>query len=347
VAAAAAGAEGAARKAARRGLNVLKSRGVATPEQRRVGTIAATEAEIFEGWMMAPDPTVTQLFALTARAGTGRMRTCFVVLHPQRGVARVDNAALSKTQLHDSFDRALPNAGFDPVQVPIAWARHRVADARRAAKARGVPEPLGFSSAASLLYPLPESAPPHPLDEEGLELTAEDAKELAKGSASLHLVPEFRGWLPSNAAVQQLLYELGQKLGPSPEGREPDAVRKHLAEEVAAATDRFFSPELREELLGRMKDAALSVLSRDEQQALLVVATMKAVASAGLVTDPPRDIPFLRGFFDKAVGMLIAQNGGRLKIPVPTAAAAANGEAPGGEEPGASSSEPSEAAEAR
>ena len=42
-------------------------------------------------------------------------------------------------------------------------------------------------------------------------------------------------------------------------------------------------------------------------------------AGLGLVTNPPRDVPFLRAFFDKAVAMMLAQGGGKLRIPVPTA----------------------------
>jgi hypothetical protein len=44
---------------------------------------------------------------------------------------------------------------------------------------------------------------------------------------------------------------------------------------------------------------------------------MKAIAKCGLVTNPPREVPFLKAFFDKAVAMMVAQGGGRLRIPVP------------------------------
>ena len=49
---------------------------------------------------------------------------------------------------------------------------------------------------------------------------------------------------------------------------------------------------------------------------------MKVIEQCGLVTNPPRDVPFLKAFFDKAVAMMIAQSGGRLRIPVPNAALA-------------------------
>src|SRR6516165_318694 len=44
-----------ARKAARRGINVLKSRGVPIPERTRVARIAAAEADTYEAWFRPPD----------------------------------------------------------------------------------------------------------------------------------------------------------------------------------------------------------------------------------------------------------------------------------------------------
>jgi hypothetical protein len=106
-------------------------------------------------------------------------------------------------------------------------------------------------------------------------------------------------------------------------------MQQRLQEEVLAATDRYFTPELREELVRSMKDAALSVLTRlGEATALEVVATMKTIENAGLITDPPQEIGFLRGFFDKALSLLLAQNGGRLRIPVSGARADATDDAP-------------------
>ena len=75
--------------------------------------------------------------------------------------------------------------------------------------------------------------------------------------------------------------------------------------------------ERREQLAGWMQDSALSVLQRaGEQPALEVVAAIKTIRAAGLITNPPHGIPFLRAFFDKAVGLMVAQGGGQLRIPV-------------------------------
>lgn len=308
---------GAARKTARRGLNVLRSRGIAIPERRRVAVVAGPPAEeTFEAWMLAPDTAGNVLLVVTAHAPTSRYRAAFVVLHDVLGVHRVDTAVLSQSQLKETMGRVLPGAAYKPVRVGVEWARARIAAARKRHAETGVPEPLGLASAANLLEPVPAEPPPHPFEEEGLELALDDAREIAKESQSLHSLLEFRHWFPTRAAVDELLAKLGEGLAP---GEEPDAdvMSKRLTEEIEAATDRYFSPERREELVRAMRDSALSVLGREgEQRALDVAATMKVIEQAGLITDPPREIPFLKAFFEKAVSALLSQGGGRLRIPV-------------------------------
>ena len=312
--------DGAARKSARRALNVLRSRGVRIPEKKRVATLA-NAAETVEAWMMAPDSGGMQLFAITSRGPSGRYNASFVYLHGSMGVARVDNATMSQSQLKEHFAKVLPGAGYGATSVPAPWARFRIADARRIQSERKLAEPLGFTTAARLLEPVPSEPVTHPFDDEGFELSDDDAAELAKSSATLHNTPEFRSWLPTNTAMQELLVNVGGKLTPG-ETPDPQVVTQHLQSEISAATDRFFSPEVREELVRRMKDSAFSALARDgEQRALEIAATMKTILKCGLVTDPPRDVPFLKAFFDKAVALMLAQSGGRLRIPVPAALA--------------------------
>jgi hypothetical protein len=89
------------------------------------------------------------------------------------------------------------------------------------------------------------------------------------------------------------------------------------------AADRFFSPEVRAVIASRMKDAAVSVRARKgDDRATEVLATARAVREAGLITSPPREVGFLVGMFQKAVGALLQQGGGSLRVPVPAAAGA-------------------------
>lgn len=311
-------ATGAARKAARRGLNVLKARGVSVPSERHVASVSGEKAaEIEEALLLAPDSSGSVCLVITSRSPTSKAHSVFVYLHDDFGIHRVNVGDLSQSQLKDALARALPGAEYRPVKVPVPWARARIAAARKTHSGRGVPEPLGFSSAASLLEPVPSEPEEHPFDGEGLELGEEDAQDLAKNSHALHLLPEFRGWFPPKGAVDELLFKVGETLTPGAEPA-PEELQKKLEEQVIAATDRFFTPERRENLARQMKDSALSVLSREgEVRTLEVVATMKNIREAGLITNPPHEIGFLRGFFDKAISALAYQDGGRLRIPMP------------------------------
>jgi len=94
--------------------------------------------------------------------------------------------------------------------------------------------------------------------------------------------------------------------------------RNLIDAKVLEATDRYFSPQRKEDLLRSMKDAALSVLAREgEQTALEVAAVMTVIGSSGLITNPPSEVAFLRGFFQKALSLMAARDGGSLRIPVP------------------------------
>jgi hypothetical protein len=307
---------GQARKAARRALNVLRARGVRLPETRRVVSLSARSEAVHEAWLLAPDAAGNVLLVFTAHTPASRYQTAFVVLNEATGIHRVELAELSHSQLKESMAKALPSADYKPVRVPVGWARARAAEARKRHAELGIPEPLGLTSSAALLEPVPGESVAHPFEEEGLELSDDDARELCKESARLHALPEFRNWLPTRQAVDELLAQVGETLVP---GEEPDGeqLRQRMDAEVLAATDRYFSPERREQLVRALKDSALSVLQREgETRALEVAAVMKLVGQAGLITDPPHEVPFLRAFFEKAISILAAQGQGKLRIPV-------------------------------
>jgi hypothetical protein len=318
VAAVAEHGQGAPRKAARRAVNVLKARGISVPEQRRISAVGGARApETFEAWITPPDSGGSALVVIAARSPTSRYRAAFVFFHEAAGILRVETGELSQSQLRETWGRILPSGQQRPIRVPVEWARARVATARARHAKLGTPEPLGLGVAQPLLEPVPAEAPTHPFDEEGLELSDEDAQDLVKSSAKLHELPEFRPWFPAREAIDELLTKLGERLEPGTEP-DPQSAAQNLQEEIRAATDRYFSPQRRSELIAAMKDAALGVLQRDgEVRALEVVAAMKVIEKAGLITDPPHEVPFLRAFFDKAVAVLLAQGGGSLRVPVP------------------------------
>lgn len=317
VAVAAEQATGAVRKVARRGLNILKSRGIPIPAKGRVATVAQVHSvPTIRAWVMPPDATGGVVVILAAHTPTRRCRTAFVYMHDELGIHRVESGEQSLTQLKEAMARLAPGTSLRPVEVPLDWARARIVAARQRHSATGVPQPLGLTTIARLLEPAPEVLPEHPFDSEGFELSDEDAREMAANSGRLHELPEFRNWLPPRAALDEMLAKVGEHLEPDvqPEQSELTAI---IESEIKSATDRLFSPQVRDQLIITMKDSALSVLSREgETKTLEVVAAMKRIAAAGLITDPPNEVGFLRAFFDKALAVLLAQGQGRLNIPV-------------------------------
>jgi hypothetical protein len=317
VAVAAERAEGKARKAARRALNVLKSRGIQPPAVARVASVGVKkEEETFEGYLLAPDGNGVSLVVVAARTATSRYRALFAFVTRTGGVVDVRVTELGQAQLKEAIQGALRGAKYRPVKVPVEWARARIHEARSLHRERGVAEPLGFAGSESLLGEPPKEPPQHPFDAEGFELADDDAKELVLKSAELHRHPEFRGWLPSRQAVDEMLANVGRSLPAGEAEPDPKAVEQALQAEVLAATDRYFTPERRADLVLSMKDGALSVLAREgEGAALEIAATIKGIERCGLITDPPHDVPFLKIFFEKALGVLLQQGRGQLRVP--------------------------------
>ncbi len=346
VAVVAEGGAGAARKAARRGLNVLRSRGIKVEQQPRVASLSASQRDqetTVEAWLVAPDSSGTALVVIASRSPTTRAQSGFFQVHDAFGLLQVNVGELSGSALKDSLKRA-SGSGAQAVRIPVEYARQRVAAARELGKRAGRPEPLGMTRAEELLAPLPAEEVPHPLSGEGLEIADDDAKELAKGSAALHSLREFRAWLPDRGAVDEMLSAVGEHLQPGSEPP-PEQMQALIGDAVEAATDRYFGPERRALVAARMRDAALSVLSTEgETRALEVVATIRRIELCGLITDPPREVPFLRAFFDKAVAVLAMQNEGKLAIPVRQGAPAGPGGLPDGAASAAAA--PSESASA-
>ena len=195
-----------------------------------------------------------------------------------------------------------------------------VAAARKLNAASGQILPLGLEGCRALIEPVPEGEPAHPLADIEAALDPARAADAVPASASLHNEPEFRSWLPDRGALDELLQKVGERLGPAG-ASDADAVGAALREETDAATDRFFSPELRGVVVARMRDAAISIRARKgDARAAEVLSLARVVKDAGLITSPPREIPFLVGFFQKALGILAQQGGGQLRVPVAGAA---------------------------
>jgi len=306
------------RKAARRALNVLKSRGVAIPDRPRVVRLAAQAPETVEAWYWAPDAAGTAMVTIVAQAAGGRCRRVDVLVNDVTGITQVLGGEVARGQLREAFDKGEKQMGYGPVPVSLEWARAQVAAARERNAKSGLILPMGLDRFGDLVGPAPEKAPAHPV--EGAELPEVSADDLTAASATLHGEPEFRAWVPSGPAVEEMMIKLGEAIAAlpgEPNEKNPEQVNEAITNEVAAATDRYFTPELREIVANRMKDCAVAVHARaGAKRAAEVLAVAEAIRNAGLVTSPPREIVFLRAMFSKALAVIAARNGGQLQVPL-------------------------------
>ncbi|HEX9295322.1 MAG TPA: hypothetical protein VF881_05790 [Polyangiaceae bacterium] len=295
-------APAAARKAARRGLNVLKSRGVAIPERTRVARPMQVDAPVVEAWFRPPDSAGSSAFTLGARSPHGRYRLVDVIIKSGAGLLSIADMEMSRTQLRESFGEIGKRFGSPPAPVPIAWARARIAAALLENAQSGTLVPLSFERHADLLGPAPVVSPIHPADEAKLA-RAERERALA-ASGTLHAEPELRGWLPEPPAMQKMLMAVQAKIPRETEAADAEAL---VREVIEAATDEYFTPERRERLAERMKDAAISVVARgarDRAADLLESADVIRKLEPGR---EPHSIPFLQAFFEKAFGLAAAR----------------------------------------
>ena len=214
-----------------------------------IGQILKEQGTIHEG--------MVQEALMQQREKGGRYRVADIVVREPFGIVHASAGRIARKHIRSWQKRITERYGTPPVHVPVDWARHRVSEARKQNATSKQLLPLGLDACAELFEPLPEDAPAHPVAdlEDGVEA-------LRDGSAALHQDPEFRGWLPDREALDELLRKMGEKLGPEGAG-DSAKVDETMREEIVSATDRFFSPEVREVLADRAQ-RILRALDEDD-----------------------------------------------------------------------------------
>jgi hypothetical protein len=312
---------------------VMRARGVALPTRARVMKIDDRAEVSVDATFVPPDASGVFVVTISRRDASGRNHLAEVIMREQLGIIQAGSGWLSGSKVKQIQTRAADGLGVAPVPVPVDWARHRIAVARRQNGLTGQVLPLGFEGCRDVVEPAPDAEPPHPLADLIAEVSSERAATAALMSANLHAEPEFASWLPDRAALDELLQKVGERIDPQDKDA-PGKVSAVVNEEADAATDRFFSPEVRAVVALRMRDAAISVRARlGDRRASEVLGVARAVREAGLITSPPREIPFLVVFFQKALSLLMRQSGGQLRIPMRMGARAPQPEPEGSSEP--------------
>lgn len=304
-----------ARKAARRAINVLKSRGVQVPERTSQASLVAKRDFTFEARAMFPDGRGAQIWWIAKIASTGGTDVVEVTTVDRMGIVSINRGNPSSGNLRQIWNGWVGRAGRAPCEVPVEFARRRIAEARAMSVARKAVLPMGVDTAKELLGDLKIDgpAPPHPLDGEDLVVpSAEDAvKARLERSMHLHEEPEYASWLPDDPAGVALLQSINERVqqlgivpGSAPDEEQQKKIDETVNQAIEEAADAYFDDEKKKLYVARLKDAAWSLYRAgliDRAVDSLLVA--RAIEKAGVISDRPSEIPFIRGMFVKLIAI--------------------------------------------
>ncbi len=305
-------APSAARKAARRALPVLKSRGIAVPDRAPSVVSFTSKAEVtMEARCIFPDGRGAQMWWIARIESTGRVDVVEVTTMDRAGIMNVSRGNPTAGKLKQVFHGWHQRVGRTPVVVPLDYARHRIAVARAQSVARKQVLPMGLDAAKDLLLGETGKAPAapakHPIELEDLAVPTEETAVKARIASSMHLheEPEFGSWLPEDSAAVELLKTVNERVNGIPEAeRDAERIDKVVNAAVDEAADVYFSAERKGLYLGRILDSAWS-LYRSERidRAIDALVVAGAIDRAGIVSDRPSEIPFVRGMFIKLLAV--------------------------------------------
>ncbi|HEX7126307.1 MAG TPA: hypothetical protein VF406_11165 [Thermodesulfobacteriota bacterium] len=317
---------GAVEKALRRGLFLLKTRGIAVPEAPRREDEGprfrpVREIEPDQAWASAIDGVGDRLVWLAGNR-RGALYLFQAIVNDERGLVHFQASETSRRTLRERAREAEQAEGFPLVPVEPAYALALVEHAARrqlapetagAEAARLAPLPSAYSTARPLLLGEGASAaasaePPEApiLARRGLDGgmdTAEIEARLAR-SVELHRLPEFASWLLPEETIRPLVEELDDAArSPLIVGEEQR--RERFQQIFDTFADRVFDAAMRDRYRRRLEAQAdyLDRLGREED------AKSALAAARGLSPLGPKASrhPFVIALIQKHVALIAAQ----------------------------------------
>lgn len=309
-------APGRARKAAKRALGVLKARGVALPEKGSVVAAVSKPIVSFEARMIFPDGQGAQMWWIAKVTSTGGTDVVEITTHDRAGLVALERGRPTTGNLKQIWQNWAARAGRVPAVVPVEYARARIAQAKALSAARRAVLPMGVDAAAELLEPAPSSVE-HPMVTESLAVPSEESavKARLENSMRLHEEPEFSTWMPENPAATQLLQSLNERVVALPEAdRVQEKVDPIVNTSIEEAADAYFSEERKRLYARRLADCAWTLYQGGRiDRAIDTLLVAQAIERAGVVSDRPSEIPFVRGMFLKLIA--VAQQQAAAQMP--------------------------------
>ncbi|HEU4384038.1 MAG TPA: hypothetical protein VFR85_11130 [Anaeromyxobacteraceae bacterium] len=283
-------------KEAKRGLHLLRSRGLPTPEPARAPPprAPARPEPDFPCFASAVDGQGEQVVWI-ARSVPGRgVEVGQAVVSDVLGLLELQTRLLGRKEFR-ALARDLAEKGRDMsvAEVGAGRARALVAQARALNESSGRPLPDGAEAWLGRLGP---PAPPEDLGARFPPLPDEEERAALEGSGALHQLPVLRGWLADEDLLRQLAQKLDE-IAVSPLYLDERQKAEQAARVLSEAIESWLDEPRRRRLSTRLLATAAHLeLLGDLENARLAGAAARAVA-AGL---PASRIPFARLLVEKA-----------------------------------------------
>jgi hypothetical protein len=283
-------------KEAKRGLHLLRTRGVSVPELPAPPAPAPAPAPAeppLPAFASAPDGRGERAVWMARNVPGKGIEICQAVISDERGLVEAHVGLLGRKEWR-AFAGSLVERGaaMAVAEVPAARAHALVADARALNETTGERVPEGADLWLARLGPLARAEPepePGPLP------PGEEAEALL-ASADLHQLPLLRGWLADEAHLRATAARLDE-VAASPLYLDERQRAEQAARVVAEAVESWLDPGRRALLARRLHAVARHLLDRNQPGHARAAAAAARALAAGT---PGREIPFARLLLEKA-----------------------------------------------
>jgi hypothetical protein len=270
--------------------------------------------------MSAADSEGTRLLYLLIDPPLGGAQMARVIASETGGLLRFEILDSSGRQFERYISTSRPDRELALAEIPPAYARWLIGQAVVAAQAAGRPLPAAYLSFRDSLPP-PDVEPVPPIEDDPIYLEVRYRPDLVEQSVELLELPEFRMWLPDQAAVAPLAEEW-RSVDSGPLSLPPMVVGQRREAILDRIIDLITGPGGVPAARRRLEDNALVLLRRGEPQ-----AARRAIAAASrLDPDDPAAAhgqPLFRAIAEAAIEALLGPEATAPPGPAPAPAPAA------------------------
>ncbi|HET7753215.1 MAG TPA: hypothetical protein VFK85_04830 [Anaeromyxobacteraceae bacterium] len=285
-------------KEAKRGLHVLKSRGVSVPEPARpapVAAPAATPAEPPPPCYVSSIDSQGERAVWIARHVPGRgVEVAQVVVSDVNGLVELQIGMLGRKE-YRAFAKDLSERGrnMGVLEIDRDRAKGLVAEARRRNEASGKAPPEGADAWLGRIGPAAQVEDP---SARFAEMSDGEERAAVESSGGLHELPLLRGWLAEENELRALAQKLDE-IAVSALYVDDRQRAEQSARVMTEAVDAAFAGERRARWASRLFAVAAHLADGgDEVHAGQAAAVTRALARG----DAPSRIPFARLLVEKA-----------------------------------------------